>query len=559
MKRIDLNFKVQNRYRLRLFDAESGTLKEDVTIHNTVTDYWKTEILPTFYTSGGNRNLYLFLGTGTEPHTSADTELHSPLFNYSISWEGRYLTHTAGEDFMRFNVTVTLTESQANGDLAELALSHGQNGNQPSQTYSIANFHDSEGQPIVIQKTDTDTLTLDIELQFSLDTSSLPANVLINLQSIEALASEIRFPAYSSIASLPTASYQIAYYSYPSSATYGTLVSWLMACQNFYGQLSLNTNKNLGYCDLSPITKSNGSNLGYTVVDNKRVYRYSWSDIAMSAAGNLEDPEEIYQIKSLGFILNSCGLTINLPDHSIFEPTELEFQIVGDGVTTDFNLPVPLLMQDRGCVVTINDQVMDPSEYDWFGINYQTIQAHDLIDWNHATSCSTYRSQSWGTDHGMANSPYQSTLWMGYGNSYINYHYDEPIVVDCVGRLSNVGVYGTSAIKYSNDGGSSWTTLKQWLTSDTSIGFEQLDDPITASDWRIEANIRSGAGSISTQKTAFPIFGDYATVMTPTIRFHNPIPNEQIVHIKAYTEYPLKSSEWIYKTISIDISKGFVE
>lgn len=558
MKRIDLNFKVQNRYRFRLFDAASGKLKKDVTIHNTVTDYWKTNILPTFYTGGHNLDLYLFLGTGTEPHTSADTQLHNPIFNQSISWTGRNLTHTAGEDFMRFNVTITLSESQANGDLAELALSHGQNGNQPSNTYSIANFHDSEGQPIVIQKTDTDTLTLDIELQFSLDTSSLPANVLINLRSTAIWDSEISFPAYSSIASLPTESYRIAYSSYPDRYSYGTLVSWLMACQVFSGQLSLNPNKNIGYSGLSPILKTNGSNRS-TLVDGRVVYRYSWSDVAMSSEGNLADPEEIYQIKSLGFILNSCGLTINLPDHSIFEPTELEFQIVGDGATTDFNLPVPILMRDKGCTVKVNDQVMDPSEYDWFGINYQTIQAHDLIDWNHATGCSYYEVSSWGHSEGMANSPYQSTRWKGYGNSYINYHYDEPITVDCVGRLSKVGIGGTSAIYYSTDGGSSWTLLKQWLTSDASIGFEQLNDPVTASDWRVEANIHVNQGSISTQKTAFPIFGDYATIMTPTIRFHNPIPNEQIVHIKAYTEYPLKSSEWIYKTISIDISKGFVE
>lgn len=546
MKRINITPKIKNKYEIQLRDSKTGSLKQEIHFHNHVTDYWKENIMGKFRTSSSSKSFAIALGTGEGIHTSADTQLFHQIYNQTLNHYNYRVYHVKGNPYISYKFSLTLDESKAKGTLTEIALAFSASSSTLTDIYTIANFQDAEGHPIAIEKTDTDTLVLNIELELSLDTSALPSNVLINLWYREDNGQSPMIPTKTNISAIPTQ--DITPVSMLSDYFYCSLLNWMFILTSSTG-LSLNTDKSMGYLSNAvPIKKTSGT-WSRSEVDGRYIYRVSFSDVAKSAEGNLTDATEPYQIMSLGFLIGGVSISVNLPDHDIFPPTELEFKITGDGVTTDFNLPVPILMRDRGCVVTINNQIIPQTDYDWYGKNYQTIQAWELNDWSKVTNYSIYSAGY----RGIVTSPYLYDF--GLGNDYINYDFLEPKTVDCVCRLSTTGTSGKTSIYYKITESDDWTLVKEWASSDTAIGIERLSTPITARYWRVEPNVR-GTSKIASQKTGFPLFGQYDEVTKPTIRFHNPPAADQVVLIKAWTEYPIKTEDWVYKTISLDICKG---
>lgn len=565
MKKIELNFRMKNEYRVKLIDRHSGSIKSDILFHNTVTDYWKNNIANSFYMSEQETSFYFGLGTGEGTHQASDTQLFNAIWNRSISWSAGTQKHLAGDSFFTYELSISLTENEGNGNLTELSISRGWSGNPGNcvNPICLANFQDAEGHPIIIDKTDSDILTIDVKLKLELDTSSLPTNVHINQKNALTMGSDGSSGPSGKYYTDPTLmgdfNTLLCQGSYPFINFFGAMGSYLLPCSSYYAYLSLNPNKGFGYTNVN-YYKTNGS---WTRQDigNQRVYRATFSDVALSNQGNLNVSTIPYQIMSLGFnVAGANNIGIDLPDHDIFPPTELEFQLTGDGSTTDFNLAIPVLMASRAPEVTIDNQSVAATDYDWYGVNWQTIQPWIVSDWNYVTDCSIYFTSSRGQYYNIPTSPYQiNSKFCGFGNTEIIYDFQEPITVDCVGRLSTEGVYGAASIEYSLTDPYSWVLVKSWANAAAGSGLEQIS-PITARYWRIVPNVWGhGVTFTNPQKIGMPVIGDYATVTKPTIRFHTAPGVDSVIKIKAWTEYPVKSEDWIYRTISLDISKGVVE
>ena len=555
MKRISPQFDIQNKYRIRTYEVDTNCLKQDISFHNTVTDYWKNTVMPSFqpYSTRAEASFQLALGTGTGTHTSSDTSLFNQIYAVSIDYQDCRVVHSEGNPYISLTYSITLADGTATGNLTELALTRPDSTSHP---FCIANFQDAEGNPITIEKTASTVLQLDIELQMTLSTASLPDNVHIGLSNGTVLGDN-GSPVVSKWVGNPA--YQGDYSAIPmwSNISRCTIASWLLGCRDNIPYISLNPNKGLGV--LSCFAFKQGS-LSTETVSSQLVTRITASDVAPSASFNLNDATAPYQIMSLGFRIGGCVIGIDLPDSDIFTPVELEFEIVGDGTTTDFNLPVPILSATKGCTVTIDNIEVDSSNYDWYGVNYQTIQPWIVSDWNNVVSYSVYDVNSNGYSAGVPTAPYHwvyasTWAWKGIGNDEIIYDFGSAITIDCVGRLSSNGVSRTdAAVYYSTDKPYNWVELKKWTTA-SAYGLEKLDTAIVARYWKIVPRVRNHTPN---QQPGMPVIGQWDVVTKPTIRFHTAPGNEQVVRIKAYTDYPLKSSDWIYQTVSLDISKGAV-
>lgn len=557
MKTLDLKFKVMNRYRLTLIDSRTNTVKQDISFHNTVTDYWKNNIMTDMNTR--SVNLYLGLGDGDGKHVASDDALFHPVWNANIGWRSFKLDHEANASYFSAHYSRTLLETEANFQLSELSLSESWSSNNARYPYCLANFQDSEGHSIKINKTHTDILVLDIELQFTLDTSSLPSNVHINLGT--RMLGGIPSSPCGRVQRDPTLIGEFKDMLITTDENgYGTIVSWMTWAKSSYSLascISLNPNKGFSFCPCFHTKYYGSGDTKEKVTIDSRVYnRMTINNVALSSDGNLLDSKAPYQIMSLGFNYGNCSLGIDLPDHDIFPPTELEFQIVGDGSTTDFNLPVPILMShsvEHPVVISHDNVEISASEYDWYGVNYQTIQPWIVCDWNNVYGWSEYQSTSWGQSACVPTSPYNSAAWWGFGNSGIWYDFLGDITIDCIGRLSTSRLYGAGAfIEYSDDK-ENWVRLKTFDNSE--FGLTQID-PVTARYWHINPNSVGQGAADSNQTVCMPVIGQWDIVTKPTVHFHTAPGVDEVITIKAWTEYPLKSEDWIYKTVSVDICKG---
>lgn len=553
MKTLKIKSGLQNRYHVQVVDAQTGAVKQEETFHNTVTDYWAEGIMSTFQTSGSKTAFIVGLGVGSGTHQSSDTQLFQALWHSSyIAWKDTTLFHEANSASYSLSFSISLTENQGNGLLTELSISESWSGDPGNcvNPICLANFQDAEGHTISIEKTDTDVLILDIEFQLTLDTSNLPSNVHINLSG--KFMEYFPDPPVGRYQSDPTLMGEFSQYPGDSSYIYGTIASWMLPYRNDSARLSLNTNKGMGFSGGS--YGKSGSWTSETIGQDK-VYRATFSDVALSSEANLPDATEPYQIMSLGFLLDSCCLGIDFPDHDIFPPTEIEFQLEGDGSTTDFNLSVPVLMTNPAPEVSIDNQIIS-SGYTWYGINWNTIQPWIVTDWNNVMSYS--RDNDYQTTKLQPTTPYSWSGRFTPGATELIYDFGTAVSIDCVGRLSTRYVDTTASIEYSLDYPYSWVAVKTWANAAAGSGLEHLSTPIIARYWRIVSGLRYQSRPTETdpQKIGMPVIGDWATVTKPTIRFDTAPGIGSVIKIKAYTEYPVKTSDWIYRTISLDISKG---
>lgn len=553
-KQINLGCRLENRYTITILNNE-GKIKSKLQFHNVVTDWWKTNLAP-WFRSGTQPSIRI--GTGSGTHTAADTSLFNQIFSRQFSWSSGVLDHIGGSNSIIYKISFTLTETECNGNLTELGIFR-----NDSQPICIANFKDAEGQAITLEKTQYDVLTLDIELEIAADFSQLPSNVHIAVDSIYPSATGdqnwlgLFTPRYTDLSKVPTYHDRTMYLIGSGGNTVGprpSIFGLVMGLLGNTGKMNPSPCRGINLGNLiSPLNRS----VTYleTTSNSTPVCRFSIANTALSSEANTFD-DSLYQIMGINLNVGDTLMTIDLPDHDIFPPTELEFQMVGDGTKTDFNLPLPRLMQSRGATVTIDNVLVSSSDYDWFGKNYTMLQAWDMCDCLNVSDINVYRQYSYGGRFVTPITPYQTQL-DGYaiGNDSIEYDFKQTISVDCVGKLA-VGS-NTASIYYKQNLTDNWTLVYTFSGSDQ--GIVDLPQTISARYWKIEPNtsypITSGVNNFN---IPLPVFGLKSEVTKPTIRFHSAPASGATIKIKAYTEYPCKNSDWIFDTISIDIVKAAV-
>ena len=517
-----MNLSVHNHFDIELRDAKTGEVKQRCTAYNMVLDnlYNKWCNISTVW---NNSVSYIWLTSNVTPMAITDTTAPSPRWsNYVTLANGTYdgttftLTKTG---------TTTFSESQANADLTAVMV-----GSNADNMFTYAQFTDTEGHPIIITKTNSDTLTITVTMYvtFIYDYQSSPLQML------------------------PT-NYR-ADPCYPQDN--GDLSKH---CPAYLSRVGVGSTDARGMC-LSTLSK-------YVCTDNTDYLDPNYfAPVSISRTNTRCTTSRIlstelnskitYQVRGIALFcmtINSGSSTyrptefISLPNHAIYPPKQLTLTTSGDGNTVDFNLGVPLLMTDN-VQVYINDVLQSTDTYTFNGKDYNFYQAWESGDSQFVTKLENLNTWYYGTTKytHLCNFPQLTTSGQGTWYKQCYYDFKSPITVT---HLKGMSEYTTKSDKvwYSTDN-TNWTQITEWTATTTDL---TLSTPIQARYWRITdmnagglATTHYGKGYVSTA------FGD----PKPQLHFNTAPSDGSTITVKAYTEYPIKNSNWIIEPMTIDFN-----
>lgn len=530
----DSTLKIHNEFHITVTDAQTGKIKHEYNAYNLVTDklyqYWTNMYYYHIrYYSGSNPGglpTSLFVSSSTTEITPEMTTMPTPYWYQSISlsntsYDGDTLT-------MIKTCSTTFPETLANAALTTVGIISVDSNHI---VLTCAKFTDAEGHPITIEKTDTDKLKVDYKMYVTITYNNqandfkllarVSANQFLNTANIDDLSQ-----APSLLHQNMGTGYTCDGYSYFGLST----VPW-----------------NANYQDNSLIrlgTSSGSSVTDYSFNRNNRATTLR----VLSTGCNLN---LTYQIKSI--VYAGFGY-IPLPNAAIFPPKEIILTAVGDGVTTDFNFGIPILKSDM-VEVSIDNVVQSSATYTWNGRDYTFSQAWESCDHKHV--CSVARKCSWSD--GISSSTYGLSPFVGnsIGGSYSHdaandalwydyvYDFKTPYTVSRI--ESSVNIAQTSELYYSTDQ-ENWTQVSGWTGQTTT----HVDiTPIAARYWKVINGTRRISGSHTWANLPIMIrFGN----PTPQLRFNFVPPEGAVITVKAYTEYPIKNSNWIIEPITLDFN-----
>lgn len=513
--------KLHNEFHIVLTDSKTGKIKQECTAYNLVTDrlYTQWTNLAAYWSAGDGRLNVLYVSTSSTTITPSMTNMPTPYWSRSVtvssSYDGTTLTSIK-------TGSVTYPETEANGNLTMVGAASYYSGYSSSITniLTCALFTDAEGHPITINKTNTDRLTVEYKMYVTLNYDNST-----NAFKLLARASVSQFLDTANVDDLSQA----------PSLLHNNLGTNYNCDGGFC--LGLNTTPwNVNYQDNSLV--SAGS---YAFNSNNR----ATTSRVLSTAGN---KNITYQVKSLVFA--GFGF-IPLPNSSVFPPKEITLTAVGDGTTTDFNFGVPILTTNT-VEVSIDDVVQDSNTYTWNGRDYTFSQAWESCDHKHV--CSVARKCSWSDS--ISSSSYGLSPFIGnsIGGSYSHdafndalwydyvYDFKTPYTVNTI--ESSVNRTQVTEIYYSSDK-TNWTQVQGWTGQTTN---HITITPVSARYWKLVNGTERIYGSHTADNLPVLIrFG----APTPQLKFNTAPAANTTITVKAYTEYPIKNSNWIIEPMTL--------
>lgn len=516
--------KLHNEFHIVLTDSKTGKIKQECTAYNLVTDrlytYWTK--LSSYYGAGDGRPNVIYVSTSSATPTPTMTSMPTPYWQRSVTLSSTY----DGATFTSTKTgSVTYPETEANGNLTMVGAASYYSGYSSSYTniLTCALFTDAEGHPITINKTNTDRLTVEYKMYVTLNYDNST-----NAFKLLARASVSQFLNTANVDDLSQA----------PSLLHNNLGTSYNCNGTFY--LGLNTTPwNVNYQDNSLVSART-----YSFNDNNRA--------TTSRVLSTEYNKNItYQVKSLVFA--GFGF-IPLPNSSVFPPKEITLTAVGDGTTTDFNFGIPILKPST-VEVSIDDVVQSSNTYTWNGRDYTFAQAWESCDHKHV--CGVARKCSWSDSisydsYGL--SPFvgnsiggsyshnadQDSLWYDYV-----YDFKTPYTVNTI--ESSVNRTQVTEIYYSSDK-TNWTQVQGWTGQTTN---HITITPVSARYWKLI----NGTARISGSHTAdnLPVLIRFG-VPTPQLKFNTAPAANTTITVKAYTEYPIKNSNWIIEPMTLDFN-----
>lgn len=526
-----MDIKIHNRFDFVLKDGKTGKVKSKATAFNVVTNYYYERIAAWDATIN-----YIHLGTGSGTPAVTDTSLFQFLGSGAAT-SSEFIFPTEPDLNARV-LHFHFTESQVVGLLTEVGLTHG--GSSAHGLWTHALITDSENQPMTIDKKDTDTLDVTATI-YSKITVTPPFRLFrfgIGTDWITQLD-----------ASTPPPDRGVAY---------GPLVRNTLGAPRTYNTISyFPTSLPVGYqIDRSVPTNTIAVSAPRSTITGG--YRFTGNRV-LAAEQNLG---KTAQIKS---IMPYDGFFLTFPNHTLFPPKEVVFELSGDGTTTDFNLGFSELMTgDTNVSVTVGGtQLTYGVDYDWYGKDYTIPQTWPSSDLRYVRDDLTWVS--------FGNWPYNTSVFpqcFGLcpfnqdGSSFyltvdpnptvshgkvpqIVFDFQNPITVSAVKDQGRA-----ASLYYSSD-------LENWTKAASVSGsvYETSFSPISARYWKWAAD-----SSISFQTGQYPLpqstinnlwilaFGD----PKPQIHFHTAPAQNAIIQIRAKTEYPVKNDKWLLDNCVID-------
>lgn len=505
---------IKNEYVLELYDKD-GKLKDKAYAYNLVTNvFWHYA-----FTSAWSPFNYIQIGTGTGTPSVTDTNLFKKLvgaestrtsvnYSYPTSTATYTATFPADASYVGVITEVGFAKSDAKGYL---------------QTHAL--LQDSEGNPITINKTDTDTLIVTAKVHCTVSASDdltlVPAGNFVGFTNTFNRSSKNLMPSSFRLAASPAS---------PIKSTIGASIT------------SETTSSVSDRSFTTPVTR-----MGQDTGNN----RY------------------INAIYAGGF-----G-TVRLPNESIFPMYELQPMLVGtgDGSTTEFKCPIPDFVENTETITVDSVELTRNVDYtvDPIGntaLNASAISAYSNFAESISASLSSSSSRySW---YQFGIKAYGETgLLIGTSDKPMTFDLGSEktcnaLFIDLLLTAYSNPSSATSCIltlEYSNDN-VSWQAATsvdtKFIGADDASSYPSAYknmltkfDPITARYWRIYS---SGASSYLSSKGLGCNGNSFFGYVGDGIVFKEPPADGAEIKIKATVNRPYKTSDYL---IDFQISTYF--
>lgn len=150
---VNLNASIHNRFDVEVIDAKTGEVKQRARAYNIVLNSLWTRLQSSLNASWAN---YIHYGSGTATPAATDTSLSGFIAAVSISTITDNFDAAARVFSTKYSIT--LSETTAVGKtISEIGLAYGSSQNN---LVTKALLQDMNGNPITIQKTDTDIINI---------------------------------------------------------------------------------------------------------------------------------------------------------------------------------------------------------------------------------------------------------------------------------------------------------------------------------------------------------------------------------------------------------------
>lgn len=165
MNKFKVPLQMHNKYHLTLIDATTGKVKQKETTTNILTNgfYYSFNTFAELY--------YCKIGTGTGEVQATDTKLFKELSTASLS-KSAVLSQTNDQNLKVTMEFIFPATTSCVGIITEIGLQIYNNSNGGHPFVSHALLKDAEGNPISVNKTDTDKLIINVELNITLPEKS---------------------------------------------------------------------------------------------------------------------------------------------------------------------------------------------------------------------------------------------------------------------------------------------------------------------------------------------------------------------------------------------------
>lgn len=491
-----------NKFNITLKSAVTGEIKQTAIAYNVVLNNYYDRIKS--YSHSWNYGPSICVGTGTGTPSVTDTDLFSFL---AISGTTRGDVKSIQNHKKYSNtLTVTFTETQANGIITELGISDGPyDWNRYLCTHAM--IQDEHGQVAPINKTNTDVLIITATMYAEITLPSWIKPFTLRSDGRYYLCTNLQDEPSVSIGSAPPIVRRLFIDNNIDYVNYGNSGGWTFGlCKNCGPSKQI-----WGGDALSPGMYNTSYNTGIRLTSST-VLSSDWPGT------------EIYQFKSL--CIYGIGI-INFGDPNVYPFTDVERTQVADGAQIGFNFGIAEL--DDYVEVYIDNVLQDSLTYTWNKKDYNCFQAYESCDGEYLATVDNWYGQ-----------------WIRSVGPYFRYDeasgsYELPAITSDLGKVMTfrkskfTGSENNSAtMQYSTDG-ITWSTLTVYG------GTHDINPPIQAryfkDNWALQYNVDWGGIGQGTDQLVF----------------NTAPPAGSVVKIKSKSPYPMKDENWIIQNITFDI------
>ena len=497
--RAKVGVEIRNTFDFELKNTMTGEVKHYKS-HNIVLDTFINALV----TAASILQITtIYIGTGTGTLSPARTSLFNQLGSFQT---GNPVSSNTSSTPAVVVYSITLNETQGNGSLTEVGLVSASSG---LLTHSL--ITDSENNPITITKTNLDILTIRATLYASFVVGDSPDFIMPRFPGMAAVVPQDAPVAIMENARILTPALGLASPFNPSSI-------------RFLGTYKKGRHLDISYAVTTPHARSFVTDVAGTVSRIAGERRVRTSATVAAGSANFGDAYLIKAIRIAGY-----G-EIQFPNPRLFPRKSLELTVgVGDGITTDFNLPFPQC--NTGDEEIYVDGILQPrGTYDFNGKNMTFSQAWRSMDVEYLMDGSGFARTTTGSywpffPSGVV-AANQTHFAADAGNPYV-YDFGEPVKVNRVqGSLA-------SNLEYSHDN-VTWTRV---ITNQTNVSF----DIVEARYWRFWPTSHPSSSNVSPSPTSMLFAFDE---LRDGLIFDVPPPEDAVITAKVTSDYPWKNANW---------------